>query len=236
MLNRVLNSVNILYTPNIEDVKRYSNYASPNTFVVASYFNKGSYFGFEYYKGLSYELYYIDPDTNIQQLTYHIVKGNGLFVKDNKFEIKIDNNTLNTSTYGGKYYVNVNTTSFKEASYLNRGLLSIKNDPYYNDKYSDTIDDKGGIIFNNDHKIVLSNGLKQNLQNIQKYYDKCNNIIKKINDLYKICIKDLDVTTYVEVGDILYYNSEKKIYTLNKANKSGTINTPAMICVMCYCK
>jgi len=231
MFNRVLNSVNILYTPNIEDVQNYSKYTSPNTFVVSSYFNPGSYIGFDYYKGLSYELYYIDPDTNIQQLTYNIVEGNGLSIKDNKFEIKIDNDTLKIKEYNGKYYINVDTTSFKEASYLNRGLLSIKNDIYYNNNYFNTFNENGSVVFDN-NQIKLSNGLKHDLQNIKKYYDKCNNIIKKIEDLYKVCIADLNVSMHAEVGDILYYNSEKKKYTLNKTNKSGTINTPAMVCVI----
>lgn len=232
MPNRVLNSVNILYTPNIEDVKNYNNYASPNTFVVSSYLNSGTYFGFEYYKGLSYELYYIDPNKKINQLTYNIVKGNGLYIKDNKFEIKLDNDTLKTREYKGKYYTYVDSTSFKEASYLNRGLLSIKNDAYYNDRYEHTLNGDGAFSFNNNHQIILSNGLKQDLLNIQKYYNKCSNIIKTITELYKVCIKDLNVATFVEVGDILYYNSEKKIYTLNKTNKSGSINAPAMVCVI----
>lgn len=232
MPNRVLNSVHILYTPNIEDVQNYKNYASPNVFVISSYMNPGTYLGFEYYKGLSYELYYIDNNRNIQQLTYNIVKGNGLFVKDNKFDIKIDNNTLKTCGYKGKYYINVNTSSFKEASYLNRGLLSIKHDVYYNNQYNDTINENGAISLDQNNRIILSNGLKQDLQNISKYYNKCNNIINTINELYQICIKDLDVSTIVNVGDILYYNIEKKIYTLKKTNKSGTENTPAMVCVI----
>ena len=233
MPNRVLNSVNMLYTPNIEDVKKYQNYASPNTFVVSSYLNPGTYLGFEYYKGLSYELYYIDQDKNIIQLTYNIVKGNGLFVKDNKFDIKLDNKTLTSSVLYNKYYtIKVNTDSFKEASYLNRGLLSIKNDIYYNDQYNDTINENCPISLDSNNRIILSNGLKHDLQNISNYYNKCNNIIKTINELYQICVKDLDVSTIVNVGDILYYDIEKKMYTLNKTNKSGIINTPAMICVI----
>jgi len=232
MPNRILNSTNILYTPNIEDVKKYNYYASPNTFIISSYYNSGTYVGFDYYKGLSYELYYVDQDKNIQQLTYNFVKGNGLYFKDNKFEIKIDNNTLTLGKYNNKHYVKVNLNEFKEASYLNRGVLSIENGLYYNDKYYDIFNNNGAFKLDNANRISLSNGLVHDLNNISLYYNKCNNIIKKVNELYLIAIKDLNVAAYVEVGDILYFNTKKKTYMLNKTNKDGTTNQPAMVCVI----
>ena len=232
MPNRILNSTNILYTPNIEDVKNYNYYASPNTFVISSYFNKGTYIGFDYYKGISYELYYIDQNKNVQQLTYNFVTGNGLSINDNKFEIRLDNNTLTLGEYQNKNYVKVNINSFKEASYLNRGVLTIENGIYYNDKYYDVLDDEGAFKLDSSNRITLSNGLAHDLDNISLYYNKCNNIIKKINELYLIVIKDLNVSPYVEVGDILYYNNKKKMYTLNKNNKDGTVNQPTMVCVI----
>lgn len=233
MPNRVLNSTNILYTPNIEDVKNYNMYAFPNTFVVSSYVNTGTYIGFTYYSGISYELYYIDPDKNVQQLTYNMVPGNGLSIDNNKFEIKLDNETLKpTFTYLSKNYIKVDMSSFKEASAINRGTLSIKNGVYYNDKYYNIYDDEGAFIVDGSNRICLSNGLYHELNEISRYYDKCIDIIKKINNLYSIVVKDLDVSIYVEVGDILYYNSKKKIYTLSKTNKDGSINQPEMVCVI----
>ena len=232
MPNRILNSTNILYTPNIEDVKKYNYYASPNTFIISSYYNSGSYIGFDYYQGLSYELYYVDQNKNIQQLTYNFVKGNGLSIKDNKFEIKLDNKTLTLEKYKNKNYVKVNINAFKEASYLNRGVLTIENGIYYNDKYYDLLDSDGAFKLDNSNRITLSNGLTHDLENISLYYKKCTDIIKKVNELYLIAIKDLNVAAYVEVGDILYYNSKKKIYTLNKSNKDGTNNVPSMVCVI----
>lgn len=232
MSNRILNSTNILYTPNIEDVQNYNYYASPNTFIISSYYNSGSYIGFDYYKGLSYELYYIDQDKNILQLTYNIINGNGLSIGNNKFEIKLDDETLNLKTYKNKNYVKVNINSFKEASYINRGVLGIENGIYYNDKYYDILNDEGAFKLDNSNRISLSNGLVHDLNNISLYYKKCTDIIKKVNELYLIAIKDLNVAAYVEVGDILYYNSKKKIYTLSKENKDGTINQPMMVCVI----
>jgi len=232
MPNRVLNSVNILYTPNIEDVKKYKQYASPNTFVISSYMNPGSYIGFDYYKGLSYELYYIDYDKNISQLTYNIVNGNGLSTKDNKVDINIDNKTLTTTNFKGKNYIKVNIDGFKEASYLNRGLLSLENNIYYNDNYYDTTLEECACTLNYNNCITLSNGLIYNLENISKYYDKCNNIMKDINKLYQKCVEDLNISSFINPGDILYYDAENQKYTTNKINKSGEENSPIMICVI----
>lgn len=231
MTNGMLNSVDFLYTPYIEDVKKYSKYTSPNTFVISSYYNPGTYVGFDFYKGISYELYYIDNDNNINQLTYNLVPGNGLSIKNNGFEINIDNDTIKKTTENSSYFF-IDENTFKEASYLNRGIFGIENDRYFNDKLCDIDNDKGAFTIGSDKKLELSNGLWHDLLLISDYYKKCNNIMPLIEDLFKKCTIDLDVDNQVNVGDILYYNNRNQSYTLKDTNKAGENNTPVMVCVI----
>lgn len=231
MSNGIMNSVDILYTPNIEDVKNYKNYASPNTFIVSSYYNTGSYIGFNYYGGLSYELYYIDDNKKINQLSYNLVPGNGLNIENNKFEVNIDEKTLVNKYYNGKRYIVVNMDSLKQASALNRGLLFINNNLYYNDTYLDTCIDDDVFTLKGDN-IDISNGLAQDLNTIEIYYKKCISLLELIDALYLKCSTDLSISKHIEVGDILYYDQTKQKYSLEPQTKSGINNTPVMVCVI----
>ena len=110
MPNGTMNSINILYTQNINDLKRYQNRVNPNNIIVSSYLNNGSYVGYDYYKGLSYELYYVDNNRDIHQLSYNLIEGNGISIRDNKFNINIDNDTLKPYyyAYNDKNYIVTN--------------------------------------------------------------------------------------------------------------------------------
>ena len=220
-------NVNFIYNYNIENAKRYKNFTSKNTFVISSY-TYNIYHNYENYNGISYELYYIDNDNNIQQLTKNLIEGNGILLKDNKITINIDNQTLeskydkNSSTY----YINVNTQNFKESSYLNKGLLNVDNDLYYNDNYYDSTIENGSFKFNNE--IDLSTGLLSDLQLIKFYYNGCINKMSSINNLYDLCLREIDQSIFINVGDILYYNPLNKKYSFKKSED----NIPYMVCVI----
>jgi len=231
MSNGILNSVNILYTRSIDDIKRYNHLANPNMMIVSSYMNEGSYIGFDYYKGLSYELYYVDNKQSIHQLSYNFVQGNGIGIKDNKFNINIDNETFVSSYYKGKNYITVNTDHLKGASPSNKGILYIDPNLYNNDLYRETIVDDDGICLNSDNQITLAGGVVHDLSKIEAYYKKCNNILNKIKELSNTST----MSNYSNVGDILYYDSISNKYTLDsQTSYNGKIfkNIPEMICVI----
>lgn len=227
-----MNSINILYTPNINDVKRYSHIANPNNMIVSSYMNNGSYIGFDYYKGLSYELYYVDNKQGIHQLSYNFVQGNGVGIKDNKFNINIDNDTFVSTYYKGKNYITVNTNCLKGASPSNKGILYIDPNLYNNDLYRETIIDDDSVCLNSDNQITLSGGFVHDMSKIEAYYKKCNNMLNKIKELSKSANT---LPNHSNVGDILYYDNRLKKYTLNsQSTNNGEVyqNVPEMICVI----
>lgn len=227
-----MNSINILYTPNINDVKRYSHIANPNNMIVSSYMNNGSYIGFDYYKGLSYELYYVDNKQGIHQLSYNFVQGNGVGIKDNKFNINIDNDTFVSTYYKGKNYITVNTNCLKGASPSNKGILYIDPNLYNNDLYRETIVDDDSVCLNSDNQITLSGGFVHDMSKIEAYYKKCNNMLNKIKELSKSANT---LPNHSNVGDILYYDNRLKKYTLNsQSTNNGEVyqNVPEMICVI----
>ena len=232
MSNGIMNSINILYTPNINDVKRYSHIANPNNMIVSSYMNNGSYIGFDYYKGLSYELYYVDNKQGIHQLSYNFVQGNGVGIKDNKFNINIDNDTFVSTYYKGKNYITVNTNCLKGASPSNKGILYIDPNLYNNDLYRETIVDDDSVCLNSDNQITLSGGFVHDMSKIEAYYKKCNNMLNKIKELSKSANT---LPNHSNVGDILYYDNRLKKYTLNsQSTNNGEVyqNVPEMICVI----
>ena len=232
MSNGIMNSVNVLYTPNINDIKRYNHLANPNTMIVSSYMNEGSYIGFDYYKGLSYELYYVDNAKNIHQLSYNFVEGNGIHVKNNTFNIDIDNDTFVSTYYKGKNYITVNTDVLKGASPINKGILYIDPNLYNNDLYRETIIDDDTVCLNSERQITLAGGLVHDMSKIEAYYKKCNNILHNIKELLE---KTKTLPNYANVGDILYYNSVLKQYTLDtQTSYNGEVyqNIPEMICVI----
>ena len=234
MSNGIMNSINILYTPNINDIKRYNHLANPNTMIVSSYMNNGSYIGFDYYKGLSYELYYVDNQQGIHQLSYNFVQGNGIDIKDNTLNINIDNDTFVSSYYKGKNYITVNNDCLKGASPTNRGILYIDPNLYNNDLYRETIVDDDSVCLNSDNQITLAGGFIHDLSKIEAYYKKCNSMLNKIKEL---SIKTNTLSDYSNIGDILYYDSRLKKYTLDSQtinNDNGEVyqNVPEMICII----
>lgn len=225
-----MSSINILYTPNINDIKRYNNRANPNNIIVSSYMNTGSYIGYDHYKGLSYELYYIDNDRKVHQLSYNLVEGNGISIRNNKFNINIDNDTLIGYYHNyEKNYIVANTNALKSASPLNRGILYVDSNLYYNDLYRETIVDDDAIRLNNTNDIIMASGLVQELAKISLYNKKCNNIVNDIKALIKALKYSHKYN--VNVGDILYYDQLKQEYVL-EPESDGIPNIPKMICVI----
>lgn len=221
------NSVNFIYNHNIEDIKDFNEFISPNTFVVSSY-NYNIYHNFENYSGISYELYYVDNNKNIQQLTYNLIEGNGILLKDNKITINIDNQTLKSfyDKSSNSYYINVNIDNFKESSYLNKGLVKIDNDLYYNNNYIDKLLKNGSFKLNNN--IELSSGLLSDLQLVKYYYNSCITKMGEIENLYKLCLIEIGQNVFIKTGDILYYNLKTKKFAFNKKDD----NIPYMVCVI----
>ena len=233
MQDSILNSINILYTPNIENLKIYNKYIDPNNLIISSYYNPGTYIGYDYYQGLSYELYFVDGDRNINQLTYNLVEGNGLVIKDNKFGINLDNYTLMlVKDEEDNTYINVNSENFKTASKLNKGILNIENDVYYNDNYIDTNNNKGAFNINQTNNIIiLSNGLVGDLNKLKYYYKRAKIILDSLYKIYIKCIEGLPININVKVGDILYIDAITQEYTLEEYH-NGNKNTPIMVCVI----
>ena len=225
------NSINFIYQENIEDVKKYKDFISSNIFIVSSY-NYNKYLNYENYSGTSYELYYVSDDKEVHQLTYCLIEGNGVLLKDNEITINIDNVSIQ-SLYDNKnnsYYISVNSKSFKDSSYLSKGLVSVDNSLYYNNNYYNQLDLNGSFKFI--QEIDLSSGFTSDMQLLNFYYNNCITKMEEINNLYNLCLIKIGENIFIKVGDILYYDNLENKYTANKYNKNGDLNTPEMVCVI----
>ena len=225
------NNINFIYQENIEDIKRHKDFISSNIFIVSSY-NYNKYLNYENYNGTSYELYYVSNDKEIHQLTYCLIEGNGVLLKDNEITINIDNESIQ-SLYNDKnnsYYISVNSKSFKDSSFLSKGLVSVDNNLYYNDNYYNQLNLGGAFKFI--QEIDLSSGFVSDMQLLNFYYNNCIAKMEEINNLYNLCLIKIGENIFIKVGDILYYDNIENKYTANRYNKDGKENSPEMVCVI----
>lgn len=216
--NNILNSEEkIIYVDNLDVIENIPKILlQPNELLLTSY-NYDMVKNYKAHKGTSYELFYVDNNSNIHQLTYFVNEGNGLYyTKDKNLKINIDNKTIKSNS-NNELYIDNNefTCAYND---IRKGVLTGENTLFYDHKLNN-----GGFIVASDGIIKISNGLLMSLYEIKNYYDKFDQLALKIN---KMAIK-LDFTVDLfNVGDILYINSEGK-YT-----KNADGNMPFMICVI----
>lgn len=219
---------NILYTEHIEHLKNNKDYIAPNILVVSSY-TQNSYFNYQYLNNTSYELYFIDNDKNINQLTYNINEVNGLSIKNNKLDLNIDNNTLVTNDLYKHIYVNIDNISTPTS--INKGVFKISSNLYYNDNYLDNIstnaNNNGVLKVALDNSINISNGLKQQLNNISYYINTCESLITTIDNLSNKIFNDMYNIINIKPGDILYIDNNNNL-SLTKTDD----NEPYLVCII----
>ena len=68
-------SPGIMHIEDFQSIKEYSSYMMSNNIILASsYLNV--FKDYRQYSGYSYEIYYLDNDSNVNQLTYNTLFGN----------------------------------------------------------------------------------------------------------------------------------------------------------------
>lgn len=207
----------IIYVDNIKAVKDISKtFLKPNNILVSSY-NYNIFKNYTRYKGTSYELYYVDNNSNIRQLSYYVNEGNGLYIDDEyNLGLNIDNKTIKENE-SHELYIDSNELTCAY-NHMHKGVLAGENKLFY-----DHLLNNSGFIVSTDGILKLSNGLLMSLYEIKNYYDQFDKLALDIN---KIAVKlDFKVDVF-NVGDILYIDENSK-YT-----KVAEGNMPFMICVI----
>jgi len=206
----------IIYVDNIKAVQEITkSFLKPNYLLVSSY-SYSFYKDYNQYDGISYELYYIDNESNLQQLTYNVIEGNGLYIDDFNIKLNIDNKTIKENE-NHQIYIDDNELTCAYNN-INKGVIKGQDQLFYENDLnnSGTINIQNGIA-------KISNGFLMSLYEIQDYYDKFNRLS---SDFSNIAIKlDHDIDVF-NIGDIIYIDKNGR-YTKNEED-----NTPFMICVI----
>lgn len=212
------NSSKLIYVEDFQNLTEYSSYMEPNNIIVGSY-EYNLFKDYRKYAGYSYEMYYLDDNSNIHQMTYNIKEGNGLTIDENGLvSINIDNYTIQNSENG----LVVNTENLNTAySYYQRGLIKGDNKLYRNflSEYNDS-----GFIETRDGIVSLNQGFVHDLLEIKNIEDNIDAEIVNIDDMLESMFKSKKYA----IGDLLYYDFNSKQLVDNE----NTNTIPYMICVI----
>ena len=118
-------------------------------------------------------MYYVTNNSYIQQLSYYVNEGNGLYInKDYNLSLNYDNKTIKANS-NNELYVDTKelTCAYND---LCKGILRGENKLFYDHNLNNS-----GFIVSNDGTLKLSNGLLMSLYEINDYYDKFDKLSDK---------------------------------------------------------
>ena len=141
----------LIYVDNVTAIKDITKtFLKPNNIIVSSY-NYNFEKNYKKYSGISYEMYYVTNNSYIQQLSYYVNEGNGLYInKDYNLSLNYDNKTIKTNS-NNELYVDTKelTCAYND---LCKGILRGENKLFYDHNLNDS-----GFIVSNDGTLKLSN-------------------------------------------------------------------------------
>lgn len=209
-----------IYYNDKEILFNHTNLLKPNSFNLTSVKDdEGNTF---------YELWFVDKDRQLTQLTYNILEGNGISLDENKrWKINMDNITIQENQ-DNQLYIN-NEYIIKAYGSQTKGVIKVKNENPHINIYEPN-NNIGSIIINDRGQISISPTILGLISQIEESKSTINSLIEEIDKMLNL--QQFDNSTDLTVGDIIYYNDFIGFSKYTTSIKDDPNWRPYYVCVI----